>query len=335
MGKKGWSVNLGCLILCFCAVLIGVAGAAHAEDTQKEYTIGLAVLKDNPDYYEARTAFMNTLEGQNDITINFKLFDACGNEETYQKGLEQMVNDDKVDLIFTTGTRSTQPAVAVTKTVPIVFTAVADPVGGGIVSNMEKPGGNVTGTHCGIPQIAHVKTIKKMMPAARTIGLIYTEGEPNAELQMKEFVAAAKEEGFHVVTETLPVDCKNEAVVEEATKRLIAQNVDVIAGLQDTSISRYGAGLIRAATEAQVPTYMALSHLISQGATFSLGANFNRLGALSGEQALKILRDHVPPGDIPVGTDSNYSLIINLSAAKKVDLSIPVQLMKSASKLVT
>lgn len=325
--------------LCFFVLTLVFAGFAFSqavetgEPAKKTFKIGLAVFKDNPDYYTARTAFVNVLERQKDIPIELKVLDAYGDAEVYKKGLENFVNTNKVDLIFTTGTRSTQPAVEIVKDIPVVFTAVADPVGAGIVKSLESSGNNVTGTHCAVPADAQVKTILKVLPAAKKIGIVYTQGEANAEIQVQDFKKAAEELGLEVMMSTVSKHCKTEEEVAEAAKKL-AGKVDVLAGFQDTSISQYGGGMFRVAEENKIPTYVSLGQLLSRGAVFSLSIDFGAIGSIAGEQALRILRDNVRPADIFVDTERNYSLLINLTAAKKIELTIPIQVLRSASKII-
>lgn len=306
---------------------------ALAQEGKKSLKVGLAVLKDNPDYNDARRNFVSVLEREKELTVEFVALDAYGDGEAYKEGLKKLVNDDKVNLIFTTGTRSTQPAVEIVKEIPVIFTAVYDPVGAGIVKSLEHPGGNFTGTHCAVPTEAQVKTIMRVLPDAKSIGIVYTKNEANAELQTQEFKKACESLGLKVLTSTVSLECKTADEIAEATKKLVGK-VDVLVGHQDTSISRYGKGMLDVARENKIPTYVTLTQLLDIGGVFSLGIDFKALGTISGEQAVKILRDNMKPSDIPVATDKNYSLIINLAAAKEIGLKMPLKVLKSASKLM-
>jgi putative ABC transport system substrate-binding protein len=324
------------VILFTLLLVFGVFNLSHeltAQEVKKKFKIGLAVLKDNPDYSNSRMGFISFLEKQKDIEVEFLTLDAAGDLEAYKRGLEKMAKVDKVDLIFTTGTRSTQPAVEMIKDIPIIFSAVADPVAAGIVKSLESPGGNVTGAHCAVPVEAQLKTILRVIPYVKRIGIVYTQGEVNAEIQMRDFKKTAQSLGIEVLTSTVSVDCKTEEEVREATKKLVGK-VDLLLALQDTSLSRYGIGMLEVAEENKIPTYVTLEQLLEKGAVFSLGINFSNLGKICGEQAVKILRDNIKPSDIPVATDRNYSLVINLTAAKKIGLAIPIQILRSASKVV-
>ena len=268
------------------------------------------------------------------MLFEFKLLDAYGDREAYKLGLERFVTKDNVDLIFVTGTRSAQPAVEIVKEIPVIFTAVAAPVRGGIVKSHERPRmNNITGTHCGIKAYPQIKMILRMLPNTKKIGLVYTRGEPNAEFQTEEFRNTAKELGLEILTSTIEKDCKTEGEVVEATKKLIGK-VDVLVAHQDTSMSRYGRGMIQIAEENDIPVYVTLGQLLSEGAMFSLGVDFAAIGAMSGEQAIEILRNNTPPDEIPVTTYRKYSLIINLAAAEKIGFTVPVQVLRSASKII-
>lgn len=337
--KNGIVIRWLRLNLCLFGLLMFLNSPSFCQDAKtgatakKTFKIALAVLKDNPDYYAARSAFVHVFERQKDIAVELKVLDAYGDIEAYKKGLENFVNAKNIDLIFTTGTRSTLPAVEIVRDIPVVFTAVADPAGSGIVKNIEHPGGNVTGTHCAVPAEAQVKTIIKVLPNAKRIGIVYTEAEVNAEIQVQDFKKIAQELGLEVIVSTVSKNCKTEEEVAEATKNIVGK-VDVLAGLQDTSISQYGAGMIKIARENNIPTYVSLGQLLSQGAVFSLGIDFGAIGGIAGEQAVKILKDNIKPADIPVDTDKNYSLILNITAAKKIGLSIPIQVLRTASKII-
>ncbi|MBU1061909.1 MAG: ABC transporter substrate-binding protein [Candidatus Omnitrophica bacterium] len=325
-----------CLAIAIGLVILNGSFADNvlkAEEVKKEFKIGLAVLKNNVDYHTSRAAFVTVLEGTKDMGMVFKLLDAYGDDEAYRLGLERLLNIDKVDLVFTTGTRSTLPAIEIVKDIPLVFTAVAAPVKSGIVESLEQRKSNVTGTHCSVPAYPQVMAIKKIVPNVKTIGIVYTKDESNAEIQTEDFKKAAAQLEIRVLTSTVSKDCKTIEEVAVATRELIGK-VDVLVAHQDTSISRYGKGMIDEATKNNIPTYVSLEQLLSEGATFSLGIDFGAIGRQAGEQALRILKDNIYAGDIPVGTDKNYSLTINLSAAEKIGLSIPIQVLSSASKLI-
>jgi len=305
----------------------------QADEVKNNFKIGLAVLKDNPDYSAGRRAFVDTLENQKDINFEFKLLDAFGDMEVYKKGIKDLVEVEKVDLIFATGTRSTIPVVELVKDIPIVFTAVAAPVRANIVESRENPGKNVTGTHCGIPEYAQLKTILTVIPSVKRIGIVYTADEPNAEHQTADFKLAAEGLGVEVLTSLVSKDCDSQEEVEQATNKLVGK-VDVLVAHQDTSLSRYGRGMIKVAEENNIPAYVSLSQLLSEGALFSLGIDFSELGKISAKQAIRVLKHQTDPGGLPVETYKKYSLTINLPAAEKIGLKLPVQVLRKASKLI-
>ena len=321
-------------IIVLAFVTAGVS-APHlsAQENPDVFKVGLAVLKDNPDYLAAREAFVGALEQDQALSFEFISLDAGGDQEVYKQGLQKWVDEDQVNLVFTTGTVSTQPAVEIIKDIPVVFTAVADPVRAGIVDNLEAPGGNVTGTHCAVPAQAQILTIKKTFPDVKTIGIVYTDGEPNAEIQARDFKIQAKQFNIETLTATIPPTCESENEVADAAKTLVGK-VDVLVGLQDTSISKYGKGMLTIAAENKIPTYVSLGHLLSEGAVCSLNINFKSIGALAGGQAKQILKEHTRPGDIPVVTDRDYSLSINLSAAKAIGVTLSPQILRTASKII-
>ncbi len=315
------------ILNCFMA-----GDSLKAQENSRVFTIGLAVFRDNPDYYNARTSFVSVLEEQKDIKFRFKTLDANGDPNVYVRGLEKFIQEDKVDLIFTAGTRSTQPAVETTQDIPIVFSSVAAPVESGLVESLENPGRNVTGITCDIPASAQIATIIEALPYVKVLGIIYTQGEMNAEIQMKNFKEEAEKMGFKVLTSTIPYNCKTEGEVAEAARKLIGQ-VDLLVTLQDTSVARYNKDMFKLAVEYRIPVYASLTQLVPEGALFSLGINFKNQGTVAATQAIKILKDKVLPKNIPVATDRNYSFTINLSTANKIGVNFPLKVLKTADTI--
>lgn len=317
----------------FKFLLIGIIFCiyANAKESSETYNIVLAVLKDNPDYYSARTAFINYLNNQTD-TYEFRLIHSNGNLKAYEKGLNQ-INKDIIDLVFTTGTRSTLPAKKIINDIPIVFTAVAAPIKSGIISNLADRKENITGTHCSIPIEKQILAIKTIFPKVKKIGIVYTEGESNAEIQTQDFFKSAKNHKLDILISTVSNQCNSEKEVYTATLKLV-NKVDLILAHQDTSLSKYGRGMIEVATKNKIPTYVTLNNLISEGAILSVGINFKQLGKISGQQAFKILKNKIPASKIPIQTYPNYSLIINFSAAKKIGYKISNDSIQKANSLI-
>lgn len=306
---------------------------AFSQETTPTYKIVLAVLKDNPDYYAARAGFVNYLEEQDDVIVEFKVIDASGDMSSYEESIHKLKDDESIDLIFSTGTRSTIPISKIIKNIPVVFTAVTAPVESKIVADLRKPGGNITGTHCSVPTRNQVKAIKEVMPNIKKLGIIYTAEEPNAEIQTNAFIREAEKQGLTVLLSTVSKNCKTQKEVATATEAIINQ-VDIIIGLQDTSISRYGKGMIKISEKYKTPTYVTLTHLIQEGAVFSMGVNFSKLGNISAKQTLQILRDNIPAGEIPVLTQEDYPLTINLLAADEMGINIPVEVLRTSNKYI-
>ncbi len=295
--------------------------------------IVLGVLKDNKDYEESREAFVQFLESKGDLSLEFRLIDAQGSLSFYKNELMRMVRDEKIDLIFTMGTRGTLPAIPVSRYVPVVFSAVADPIGSGIVDRFDQRTSNITGSHCRVPAYAQIKTLLKVLPDIQKMGIVYTQGEKNAEIQLEEFVHTAKDFDIDIVTSSVSEDCQSEEEIRQSTNRIIDQ-VDVFVILQDTSLSVYGQGLISVALEHQVPVYSSLSHLLPYGALLSLSANFNNIGLIAGRQAYRILAQGEKAQNLEITTDKKYLLVVNLKVAKELNIQIPVQVLKTASRII-
>lgn len=321
------------IFLIFCLGVFNAHAVFCFAQSMPSFKVGLAVLKDNVDYAQARTAFKKFFEKQSDISIQFYVLDAHGHLREYEEGLQDLVENKEVDLIFTTGTPSTLPAIQWSEHVPLVFTAVAAPVETGIVHSLGKRVENITGTHCAVSADVQVRIILKVLPFARTLGIVYTENEPNAEIQLQNFQAAASAFNLRVKAAPISQNCQSEEGVAKATETII-DKIDILVALQDTSVSRYGKGMIDVANQFNVPVYATLTHLLDKGAFLSLGSNFYNIGFLAGEKAFQILSEEVHPASIPIETDLKYLLAVNLKSAERLNMTIPVQILRLATYIL-
>lgn len=296
----------------------------------KDVSVAVTAIVEHPALDAARDGVKDALaaagykEGEN---LKFTYQSAQGNPATAAQIARQFIGEAP-DVIVPISTPSAQAVVSGTRDIPVVFTAVSDPVGAQLVKSMEKPGGNVTGLSDLSPVADHVKLIKEVAPNVKTIGFLYNSGEANSISLLEGLKIAAKEGGLEVVESA----ATKSADVQGATRALIGK-ADLIYIPTDNTIISALEGAVSVAEEAKIPLMTADTDSVSRGAFIALGFNYYDVGKQTGEVVVRILKGE-KPGDIPVNVAAGTDLVVNLVAAKKMGVEIPQAVIDRASKVI-
>lgn len=257
------------------------------------------------------------------------------NCEKNQSTLKQMVEKalGESDLIFAIATPVAQALKSEVdkqgSTVPILFTAVTDPVDAGILEDATHPGGNISGTNDMNPVAQQTAFIKDLNPNAKKIGVLYTSSEDNSILQLNLVKTKAQEIGIEV--EAKAVTGVNDLMT--AIDALIAAGVDAIYLPTDNNVSENAKAVIDKINLNSIPTICGESTFVEVGGTITLGVSYPSLGKITGEMGVKILKNEVKVGDIPVGCDTNLSLMINVTVAEASGITISQALKDRADTI--
>ncbi|MBX8784405.1 ABC transporter substrate-binding protein [Pseudochrobactrum sp. Wa41.01b-1] len=303
-----------------------IAAPANAKDV----SVAVTAIVEHPALDAARDGVKDALaaagfkEGEN---LKFTYQSAQGNPATAAQIARQFIGEAP-DVIVPISTPSAQAVVSGTRDIPVVFTAVSDPVGAQLVKSMEKPGGNVTGLSDLSPVADHVKLIKEVAPNVKTIGFLYNSGEANSISLLEGLKVAAKEGGLEVVESA----ATKSAEVQGAARALIGK-ADLIYIPTDNTIISALEGAVSVAEEAKIPLMTADTDSVSRGAFIALGFNYYDVGKQTGEVVVRILKGE-KPGDIPVKVAAGTDLVVNLVAAKKMGIEIPQAVVDRASKVI-
>ncbi|MCP2239143.1 ABC transporter substrate-binding protein [Thermoanaerobacterium thermosaccharolyticum] len=315
----------------FSVVLSGCGSRTISSgSTEKMITIGITQIVEHPALDSAREGFIKALkdngyvEGKN---VTFIQENAQGDMSTAQTIAKKFV-DKNVDLIFSIATPTTQAVKKATSTIPIVFTAVTDPVAAGLVNSLDKPGGNVTGTSDMEPINDQLKLIKDLVPGAKRIGIIYNAGEANSTVQVKIAKDDAASLGYSIVEATV----SNSSEVNQAAQSLVGK-VDAIWLPTDNTVASSVAAIIKVANSAKIPVVAAEKGMVEGGSLATLGISYSDLGYQAGSMAIKILKGE-KPANIKVETAKNLQLIINQKEADAIGLKIPDSIMKKAQEVI-
>nr|WP_306421417.1 ABC transporter substrate-binding protein [Bartonella henselae] len=303
---------------------------AKAGDKVKHVKVALTQIMAHPAADAVRKGVLDVLaENGYKQGENFELtfLSAQGNISTATQIARKFVGD-KPDVIVAITTPSAQTMLAATKTIPIVFAAISDPVGAKIVSSLTKPGGNVTGTSDRIDVAATVKLLQEVKPDLKKIGYLYNASEANSVSTLKMLKDVASKAGIEIIPSSAP----KPSDVQAATRALVGK-VDVIFIPADNTVLSVLEGATKVTQEANVPVFTVDFNSIGRGPFMTQGVNFYDVGVEAGKLVVRILKGE-KPGDIDVVQAANNDIRIDMKAAQKVGIVIPQTVIERATKIL-
>lgn len=306
------------------ALLVGL-GAAQAEPV----TVAVTSIVDHPALNAVRDGVKDGLAkaGYGDDKVKIVFESAQGQPATAVQIARQFVGQ-KPAAIVAISTPSAQAAASATKDIPVVFSAVTDPVGAQLVKALDKPGANVTGVSDMSPIGDQVALIKEMTPEAKRIGVLYNPGEPNSVTSVKMLKDAAAKFGMTIVEGP----ATKSADVQAAARSLIGK-VDAVYVPTDNTIVSAFESAVGALQAAKVPLYAGDTDSVPRGALAALGFNYRQVGVQTGEVVARILKGE-KAGEIPVVFAAGTDLYLNKKAAAAIGLALSDALVKRATKVV-
>jgi putative ABC transport system substrate-binding protein len=236
----------------------------------------------------------------------------------------------KVDVIVTWGTASVVAAKRATSVIPIVFAAAGDPVGTGLVASLARPGGNVTGLSIQITDLAakRLELLREVVPGLRRLAIMCNIGNDAAVLEMREVQRTAGMLGLEAATSEIR-HAEDISPALEAFKGRVEALYVCAEPLAFTNRVR----IITLAQGARLPTMYAVREYVETGGLVSYGPNVADLFRRAGDYVDKILRG-AKPGDLPVEQPTKFDLVINLTTAKALGLTLPETLLARADEVL-
>ncbi|MFV0497218.1 MAG: ABC transporter substrate-binding protein [Candidatus Fimivivens sp.] len=291
-------------------------GSSAASESQK-IKIGLVQMMEHPSLDEIREAIVTELAAQG--------FDAAKVDIDYQNGqgdmntlnsIAQKFVGDEVDMIITIATPAAQAAAAATTDIPIIFSAVTDPVDAGLVGTLEKPDRNCTGTSDAIPTEQIFTLADELTPGIETYGLLYNQGESNSVSVINDAKSALDAKGVAYI-ETCVI---TSGEVTSAAQSLIGK-VDAIFCPIDNTVAYAMPNLSQIAIESKLPVYVAADSMVNDGGLATVGVNYTQLGVQTAQMAAKVLSG-TPVSDVPVEVLSQYSTVANKDTAAALGIDV-------------
>lgn len=310
-------------------------GDAEPAPAPRKWRIGITQIIEHPALDSTREGFIQAFVAagyEQGVHVDFDIQSAQGDMNT-NKLIAQKFVQDKVDLVYAISTPSAQSVVGETSDIPVVFGAVTDPIGAGLVGSLESPGKNVTGTSDNHPDAIKVllDTIRAFLSDAKTVGVIYNTGEQNSVEQVRQGKAHLESLGIRLVEATVT----NTSEVKQAAESLVGKVDAVYVPTDSTAVAAIDS-IVAVAGAAKIPFFASDTDSVAAGAFAGYGIDYTLLGRQAGEIALQILRDGKKPAEIPVQYPTELQLTINEQAAadQGVDLAkLPQEYLSNALRV--
>jgi putative ABC transport system substrate-binding protein len=233
------------------------------------------------------------------------------------------------DLVLAIATPSAQAMVNATETIPILYSAITDPVGAGLVSSLDGGGKNVTGTTDLSPVDRQFELILEIVPDIKKLGFIYNAGESNSLKSLEQ----AKEEGAKLGIEIIEATASNSSEVMAAAESLVGK-VDAIHIPTDNTVVSAFEAITKVCMDNGIPLFAADVDSVPRGAVAAIAIDYYRLGLQTGRMAIAILEGK-NPGDMPTESLEDLLLYVNLASAEKIGIEIPKKLVDKADEVIT
>jgi len=324
LGRRRFVAGLG--------VILAAAGPGHAQPTGEARRVGF-LFYGSPGHSPELDAFRQGLrergyvEGQN-VTIEYRF--AGGQVGQLPKLAAELVSL-KPEVIVSPGTPASLAAKQATSSIPIVFAGVADAVGAGLVANLARPGGNVTGLTSINAELGgkRLEILKQIAPRASRIAVLYNPADRANVLVLKGLQAAAPRLGLTLQ----PIEVQDRADFEGAFAVMAKRGAQALFGATGVLTTEHRHAIVDLAARSRIPAMWGDREFVDVGGLMSYAGSFYGQIRDAAAYVDKILKG-VKPGDLPVQQPTMFELVINLKAAQALGITIPPSLLSRATELI-
>lgn len=293
---------------------------ASEESSGTSYTIGICNYVDDASLnqiVENINARLAEIESEQGITINVK-YDNCNADANVMNQIIANFAADNVDLMVGVATpvaMAMQSATEDSKT-PVVFAAVSDPVGAGLVASLEEPGSNVTGSSDNLDTNSVMNLIFAQNPDAKKIGLLYDIGQDSSTAAIEHAKAYLDDKGVEYVERT----ATTAEEVALAAQALVSDGVDAVFTPTDNTIMKAELAIYETFADAGIPHYTGADSFALNGAFLGYGVDYANLGRETADMIASILTEGKDPAATPVITFDNGTATVNTEICEKLGL---------------
>lgn len=310
------------------ALLLTATGLAQADEPK---TVAITQIVEHPALDAVYQGVKDELEAQGySDGDNLRILheSAQGNAAIAAQIARKFVGESP-DVVVAIATPSAQTMAAAARNLPVVFSAVTDPVGAKLVPNLEAPGGNITGVTDMLPLDRHIDLLQQVMPEATRIGTVYNPGEANAValVDLLEERLAARN------LELVKAAATKTSEVLGAARSLVGK-VDAIYLTTDNTVVSAAEAVVSVGERAKIPVFAADTATVSRGAVAALGFDYYDHGRQTGVLVARIL-EGAAPGEMAVESVDKLNLFVNPAAAERMGISLSDELVESAQEVVS
>jgi putative ABC transport system substrate-binding protein len=318
------------VILLVLSLLLATAGCgtgttSNSYTSSKVTNVGIIQLADNGAFTDMREGFINKMRvlGYTEDKMVFDYKNANGDTATLNSICQTMIGEKK-DFIVTIGTPASQAIVNMNSGIPVFFISVSNPVGAAIISDMNAPDKNATGTSNAIPVSEMFKLSAKLTPNCQTYGLIYNTGEVNSVTTIKN--AKAYMDQNRINYKEAIVTSSSE--VQQAAQSLVGK-VDAFFIPNDSMVQSAMPQVAEIAKNAKIPVYGSSAVMVQSGAFATVSIDDTTIGGITAEMADKFLKG-TPIENIPSITVSDFTTVINKTTADAIGVTVPQDVLDKA-----
>lgn len=330
VGKKKLALILSGILVVTGLVSCGKTNDTNGtEETKNMYTIGINQLVQHDALDASREGFLEGLkekgfeEGKN-LKVDYQ--NAQGDISIAKTISDQFVTS-KVDMIFSIATSSLQASYNATKDIPIVFTAVTDPIEAGVAKSFKSSGTNVTGTSDMVSMEEQLDLLTNLVKDIKTLGVVYNSSEANSLAQVQELKKEASKRGINIKEISV-------TTVNEVNQNLNAAigSIDALYAPTDNTVASAYDLVGNICVSKNIPMLCGEEAGVPKGGLCSIGIDYFKLGKEAGYKAAEILNG-AKPSDIEITTLSDMSITINTDVAEKLNIEIPEDINAKALKV--
>ena len=331
MKKKTIAIMMTAAMVMAMAAGCGSKESSSSDGDNKEasYKIGIQQFAEHGSLDNCREGFLEGLEEEGikeGDNLKVEVKNAMADTATNAQIADSFVSDN-MDLICAIATPSAQSAynAAMDKDIPVVYTAVTDPVAAELADKDGNPVGNVTGTSDTLPVEEQLKMIREMMPDAKTIGILYTTSEANSVSAIATYESLVDKYGFTLETKGI----SQTSEIALATDDLLTK-VDCITNLTDNTVVASLPTILEKANEKGIPVFGSEIEQVKIGCQAAEGIDYIQLGKQTGKIAAQILKGEKKASELPYEIFSDRGFYVNTKVAENLGIEVPSDLADSA-----
>lgn len=318
--------NISSLLIILVLVSVVLVGCGKGDSATDEFVIGINQIAEHPALDDARRGFEDGLK-ELGVKAKIEVKNAQGDIPTLTT-ISQKFASDKVDLIYAIGTQTAQATKQVTSEIPVLFSAVTDPVKAKIVKDWDDVGGNVTGTSDIADTETQLKMFKEIDPSIEKIGIIFNTSEANSEVQIQTVKELAPAEGLEVITTGI-------SSVNEMAQSLdsLLNKVDALYILSDNMVASSIDLVANKLIEKEMISVSAEESQVGGGILITDGLSYYELGKQTARMAKEILVDKKSPSSMQVERAEKTNIIVNEKTLDSLKLDKTIILFKDAQMI--